>query len=322
MLKTRELIDQIIEVRERRQFNHAMSELFSRLSRLERAFEKRDIANEELLKYFPVALVACMEGYFRLAINQFIDEGQPFLDNASELISKIKFDFDIVKALNEKKVTVGEFISHHISFNNLEQISSNVSKVIKRDFLKELRNVCAGWKHEILGKEKVSIIQDSEKVYRSVARTFELRHVICHELASGFTFSSEEIEECFSGTVLFLKAADELFYEILHPDPPLTQSAMNVRAGEILENVSAELENLNQDICGRLEGQEVVEFLKVDSAWQAYMKLHADFEANIFGSGSMRPIIYAGAATNAIYSRIDEVKKIFHRTNLPCSEEE
>lgn len=315
MPKTRELIDQIIEVRERRQFNHAMSELFSRLSSLETAFEKRDVTNEELLKYFPVALVACMEGYFRLAIKQFIDEGQPFLNNASELISNIKFDFDVVKALNEKQITVGEFISHHISLNNLAQIQSNISKIIKREFLTELRNICSRWEYEVLGKEKVLILQDPDQVYKSVSRTFELRHIICHELASGFTFDFAEIEECFLGTVLFLKATDELFNEILHPDSPLTQSAMNMKAGETLRDASSELESLNQGVCGRLEEQRVIEFMEVDSAWRTYMKLHADFEADVYRGGSIRPTIYAGVATTTTHSRINEVKEILDRMN-------
>jgi uncharacterized protein YecT (DUF1311 family) len=315
MPKTRELIDQIIEVRERRQFNHTMSELFSRLSTLEIAFEKRDVTNQELLKYFPVALVACMEGYFRLAINQFIDEGQPFLDNASELISNIKFDFDVVKALNEKQVTVGELISHHISLNNLAQIQSNISKIIKRDFLKELGSTCSRWEYEVLGKEKAPILQDSDQVYKSVSRTFELRHIICHELASGFTFDFVEIEKCFLGTVLFLKATDELFNEILHPDSPLTQLDMNMKAGETLRCASAELEILNQSLCGRLGVPRVTEFVKVDSAWRTYMELHADFEADAFRGGSIRPMIYAGVATITTHSRINEVKKIIDRIN-------
>lgn len=238
MPKTRELIDQIIEIRERRQCDHAMSELFSRLSTLESAFEQRDTTSEELLKYFPVALVSCMEGYFRLAIKQLIDEGQLFLDNVSTLVSNIKFDFDVVKALSEKQVTVGEFISHHISLNNLAQIQTHVSKVINQDFLFKLSTVYSRWEHEVLGKEKVPILQDPDRVYKSVSRTFELRHIICHELASGFMFDLAEIEECFLGTVLFLKATDELLNEILHPGAPLTQTEMNITARETLKQAS------------------------------------------------------------------------------------
>lgn len=315
MPKPREIIDQIIEVRERRQFNHGMGELFSRLSALESAFEQRRGTSEEMLKYFPVALVACMEGYFRLTIEQLIDKGQPFLDNGSTLISNTKFNFRVLKALNKQEISIGELISHHISLNNLEQINSNITAVVnvKQDFLSSLRIVSSRWEHEILGKEKMPILQDPDQVYKGVSRTFELRHVICHELASEFVFDPVEIEECFLGTVLFLKAADELINEILHPDAPLTQAEMDITAGKTLKQAKEELDSLNEEICNRLQGDRVHEFMEVDSAWQAYMKLQAEFEANAFKGGNIWPTIYAGTATTITLSRINEAKKILDK---------
>ena len=44
---------------------------------LEQAFKNHDKTQEELTRYFPVALIACVESYFRMAIKDLIDAGKP-----------------------------------------------------------------------------------------------------------------------------------------------------------------------------------------------------------------------------------------------------
>ncbi len=56
MTRTRELIEEILEIRQRRRSAHTTSELFFRMIALERAFGRRSEIEPELLKYFPVAL--------------------------------------------------------------------------------------------------------------------------------------------------------------------------------------------------------------------------------------------------------------------------
>ena len=119
MSRQRDLVQEIIETRERNKAGAAKGELYIRLIALERAFENRATTNEELIRYFPIALVACIESYFRTTIKELIDSGDPYVNNAGKLAEKLKFDYDIVKAFQGKKISLGEFVSHMVSINNL-----------------------------------------------------------------------------------------------------------------------------------------------------------------------------------------------------------
>jgi hypothetical protein len=101
MSRTSELIQQIIEVRGRKHSDSAIGELFQRLSELQRAFETRGEFHPELLKYFPVGLVACIEGIFRLFIKEIIDTGSPYLERAEKLLTSGKFDLTGCEFLRE-----------------------------------------------------------------------------------------------------------------------------------------------------------------------------------------------------------------------------
>ena len=62
---------------------------------------KSDVRNE-LLRYFPIGMVATLEGYFRLAIRDIIDARQSYRDNIKK-IPDIKFDITNILAIYEKR---------------------------------------------------------------------------------------------------------------------------------------------------------------------------------------------------------------------------
>ena len=125
------IVDQIKEIRARYGDGNSYSELFSRLSKIERAAKDFDPRNEELLRYFPVAMVACMEGYFRLAMKELIDGGEQFLSRSETLFKRdLKVDFLMLKEVHGKSLTLGELIAHLTRCNNLSDINSNISTLL------------------------------------------------------------------------------------------------------------------------------------------------------------------------------------------------
>jgi hypothetical protein len=46
--------------------------------------EYKEVKNE-LIRYFSVGLVSCIEGYYRIIVKKLIDYGSPFRDNAHKL---------------------------------------------------------------------------------------------------------------------------------------------------------------------------------------------------------------------------------------------
>src|SRR5512135_2320310 len=109
----RDLLDEILQKRGRHPVDATRLDLFNRRSeRLRRAImqllEQADPdateADIELSRYFPVALVACIEGYFRMAIANLIDEGSPFIKRVPKL-RDINISVDAAVAMQTRKPT-------------------------------------------------------------------------------------------------------------------------------------------------------------------------------------------------------------------------
>ncbi|HUG37504.1 MAG TPA: hypothetical protein VML54_11170, partial [Candidatus Limnocylindrales bacterium] len=183
-----------------------MVELGFRLIALERAFESHDKKQRELTRYFPVALIAAMEGYFRAAVKDLVDAGEPFVSNADRPASNMRLDFSMIRAVHGKSVTIGELVAHAIPLSRLEHIEAAISSLLGGPFLPRLRTTIDRWAHEVEGKPATPMLRDPERVFADVARTFELRHIVCHELASSYVIEYDEVSRCFESCVQLLRA--------------------------------------------------------------------------------------------------------------------
>lgn len=189
----------------------------------------------------------------------------------------------------------------------MEHIESALSNLLGKSFLKELRTTTDRWSHEIKGEPIAPILTTPDEVYANVARTFELRHIICHELASAYQIEVDEISHCFESCVAFLRASDECISETLHPNAPLTQTDMNIAAGKSLDEANLRLE----DICNlerkRIAPERIAAFNDTQTKWQAYCDSWANFRADDFAGGTIWATIYGGAATSVVERRITEL---------------
>lgn len=308
MSRTRDIILEIAEVRKRRRFGSAMDELPLRLIALERAFMNYDKSENELIRYFPVALIACVEGYFRIAIRDLIDAGEPYLSNAEKPASSIKVDFSVLRAVHGKEVTVGELVAHGVQVSRLEHLDAVLSNLLGAGFLQALRTTKDRWAHEVKGAPETPILTKPDRVFSDVARTFELRHIICHEIASAYNIEIEEIARCFESCVAFLRAADEYISETIHPGAPLTQAEMNVVARQSLDDKREQLTASVAELRSHLEGEELAAFDASQENWQRYCDAWADFVAGERPTGgTIWQVIYAGAAEDVVTRRFEEI---------------
>ena len=86
-MKTKNIVEKICEKRERYAFSHASLELVFRMEKIKLLLKNPPSLDPEILKYFPVAIVACIEGYFRMVIEEIIDFDDCFLDRSMLLLS-------------------------------------------------------------------------------------------------------------------------------------------------------------------------------------------------------------------------------------------
>ncbi|WFP52291.1 hypothetical protein PL263_09750 [Methylomonas sp. EFPC3] len=308
---TRDFIDEIIQIRERRSSNSSHIESFQRLSSLEQAFKAAPKDQHEIIKYFPIALVATMEGCFRVMAAELIDHGQPFFDNCVQLLKNHKITFELIKAFQGQQVSVGEFVSHIVSINSLSDIDALLSTILDTEFLKELKDHRSRWDIEILKKEDIPILSNADTIYKNVSRTFELRHIFCHETATKIDFDYEEIEECFLSVSIFLKASVDYVTEKMHPNAPLTQTDMNIHSAETLDKVIKEIIQLKNQIIQKLSEQSdrISELESSHEKWLEYMNAFSTFSADAYKGGSIWPLIYNTTASKLANRYLDTLKK-------------
>lgn len=307
MSRARDIIQEIAEMRKRRQFDSSNVELVVRLSALERAFNGHDHVNTELTRYFPVALVACIEGYFRLSIRELIDAGDPYLTNAERLASSIKFDLMVIRAIHGKAVTVGEIVAHSVPLSRLDHIESSMSHLLGNSFLERMRTTTDRWNHKVGGAPIKPLLADPDSVFSGVAKAFELRHIICHEIASAHEIQYSDVSQCFESCVSFLRSADELILEILYPGAPLTQSDMNAAAGKSLSDARQIMEKAMTELREQLSGDDLKTFEEAQNCWEKYCSAWADFEAIDVKGGSIWSTIRARCEEALVRNRINEL---------------
>lgn len=310
MADRRNIVEEILEISGRRKSDIPTGELFIRLLFIEHAYKERNPENKELLRYFPIAIVACMEAYFRLAIKKLIDSGEPYLTNSQAIMPKANIGFDVLKALHGQSITIGDIISHSISINNLAQLDSNISRLLGIEFLKKLSLIQSRWAVEVLKQPKQPILLDAQNTFRHVAKTFELRHIFCHEIASNHEFEIPEIEKCFDNSVLFLKAADELISETLHPNAPLTQADMNIDSAEDYKKEREYFESFLAEVTGLLNEKQIPLFEEANKSWEVLLKNSVEIEGLQYEGGTIRPTIENSAAARLTKERSEQLSKM------------
>ena len=317
MDKSRNVVEEIMEIKSRRPSDSFYIELDSRLLYLEGAYKDRENIDRELWRYFPISIVSCSEAFFRLAIKQLIDAGEPYVTNSKDLLGNRRVDFGILKALHGQSITIGDIAGHLVSMNNLNQISEVMTKLLGHDFLNEVSQAYDRWAVEIGKESKKPIISDADLTFRFIARAFELRHIFCHEFANKYKLDISEIEQCFEHFCTFLTASREHIQQTLFPNEPLTQTDMNIDITEKYHKEKRKMESLIQKILGRLTEKQTTEFLKANKAWESFIFASAEVEGLQYEGGTIRPLIEGKALVHLVKERIKNLEKMLETINKP-----
>jgi uncharacterized protein YecT (DUF1311 family) len=270
----------------------------------------------ELMKHFPIAMVAYMESLFREYIKELIDFGYPYSENAKDFNkSEIKFDFQIVTEIQSKTISVGDFISHFLPLSNLENINYTMTTLIgkdflnNKDFLHSLKSVVDSWPDDE-NKIYEPILKNASAVYRDVKKKFELRHIYCHEYTGLDIVDPELIKISFYNTKLFLEATSCLIRHLIAPTAPKTQSAMNQMAFDEFNQAEAEMNKIYEQVLNGLRVRHKSKLEEAQNHWVEVREKQVDLLANQFEGGSIFPLIYYSEMKSLTNQRIDELKKI------------
>jgi hypothetical protein len=188
-----------------------------RMSSLLQTFHRPTAHRQELLRYFPIAVVATLEGYFRVRLAELIDHGEPFISNALKGYPKIEFDISMAGAITAKKISVGALITHSFGLNNFSSLVSAVTNISGRpNFLEEVAKI----KPDFIGSEtKRAVISNPKETWARLGAVFEQRHILCHELASELVLDDSEIRALLLAAQEFTKASAIWMDKLQNPFP-------------------------------------------------------------------------------------------------------
>lgn len=303
MAQKRNIVEEIElkKIRSNYPSKYGYSERFWSISRLTSELEKiNSFAQEEALRYIPLAVIAATESYFRLLYQQIIDKGEPYFSNAVKYFKEqgnIKFDLEYLIALQGKQVTVGEIFSHLFQLNNLTDINQTLSKILGIDFLGSLKDFPHS---QSMGMKpysrKFKLLFGS--YIESVNRLFEQRHIIAHEFALNLSIEKKKVLEDFDNLRVFLDACDFAVLKTIGDYVPEQQYKMNKYSQKKFKQSQSELNKLLLIIkkLNSLNDFNQVGDLRLFSKsfkeWEKYRELFSTSVANSFKGGSVYPTIY------------------------------
>jgi hypothetical protein len=318
----RNYVQEVQSVKSRTEFN-SRYDYKTRLDDIKTALEEcisyNGNLNKELLKYVPIATVACFESFFRSAVKELVDFGKPFNENVAKFnqVNNVKFDFEVVAAIQTKTLAVGEFVAHFLSYNNYDDINSIVSTLSGVDFTTELKNYKKESVFDSVNEEIKEFTDNHVAIIASVKRTYELRHIFCHEFATNVELDEAQIINDFKNSRIFLEQSDKLIWSFMHPNLPETQADMYMQAGDEYEVVEKELNDIIFYIqSGSLEGIGV-DFFDSNGfnhcmeKWKEYRIMHAEFAAKVFEGGSMAPTMYVSDMSATTREKVHSLRREF-----------
>ena len=212
MNKQRDLINEVLQSRGRRHLRgKRISIVWRRLDPLIKALHAHhrikgiDAASKrELARYYPIAIVAASEGYFRLVYTQLIDSDPTILERCQQF-KDLKIDIRALTAIHGKKTTVGELIAHQLKHSGLDDINHNMSTLLGSDFIGQLK------KQQLLPtRPDFTVDSFSGTLFSSVRQVFEKRHIYCHEIATKDVISFNLLRPIVVMFGLFIIATDKL----------------------------------------------------------------------------------------------------------------
>jgi hypothetical protein len=162
----------------------------------------------ELMKYAPIGYVACLEGYLRLALKALVDHGDPYVDRICK-IENLRFDCHAVLAITKHKVSLGAYVAHMVSLNNLRDINAVFSTILGEDFIEAIKAIDFMFQDD--GKKiqlKMPLFADAE--FGDLEELFRLRHVFAHEIAPKEKVKPNIIQDCIGAAAAFSISFDTL----------------------------------------------------------------------------------------------------------------
>jgi uncharacterized protein YecT (DUF1311 family) len=299
-------VEQILSWKNRRGQERLGAELHYEISGLRQLWREKSEASIEFADFVPMRLVTIIEVFIREIIRELVDYGQPYIDRAERLTKGSKIDFIFASHVHSRKLSIGDIVAHSVSVNNPTQLISYFVTLMQ-DFVQRLKISHPRWSEDKDRWPLPSIIFDYDDTIARLARLFQIRHVVTHELPREKMYDVSELGNLIEAGSDFLEATDWVIVHLTRGDLPRTQTEMNIHAGSALEDLTVEMEAVLQRL--REKGEVDLDHLaKSQNAWTVFAEEEANLHASPVAGGSLYPTIWAPSKADATRQRIKDLK--------------
>jgi hypothetical protein len=148
---------------------------FETLRKMPAKKEDQRELKQEMVRYFSVGLVSCLEGYFRFIIRRVIDHGSPYRENAAKL-TDVRVDLDTITRMEVSRVSAGEIISHLVKLSSFEDINRHLTILLGTSYFASVGTM------SIQRRSTTTFEQENPRAWETLSGLFQDRHIACHEL--------------------------------------------------------------------------------------------------------------------------------------------
>ena len=165
----------------------------------------------EWLKYGAIGYIACIEGYFRMLFSDLINAGPPYSNRISGF-KDIKINIEDLVAIHSKTVSLGEYISHLLPMNGVNDINGNMTTLIGQDYFNLLK---ASPTNLFNPDDKRVVGETFPEIIGNVEALFQLRHLYCHELAPKVKTPTRKVVNLISSAASLVTYTEDIAQKIL-----------------------------------------------------------------------------------------------------------
>lgn len=333
-MKNRNLIAEILAKKQRIGEPYTAASSFADIERSLAQINVQDSNQDPIFSLYLVGLAACVELSTRIAIRRFIDHGSPYIERVDNFDKQIlRFNLDVTRALSDRRISFGEFISHLLPISSVEQINSHLKILLEQNLSVALANVREYEEPKIVLNNRDEYIKDNtntnsppilisdiNQLMRELSDLFAVRHVVAHE-ANFYVVSYGELKKYFNSVSTFITALEELVDQTLHPGMP--RSAFGIshvaikEAEEATQSMNEALRKLISLLIKDTERDKNIreKFQKTQNIFMKYVELEKDFEMTRIGrvSGNTMRLVYYSLETRFYKERAERINEIIDR---------
>jgi hypothetical protein len=206
-MSARDRTSEILEIKQR--VNKQMSFGSFDLSSLQRQWTENRISDACVPDFYIVRAVTIIEVFARRNIAELIDHSKQFTDRAVSLARQIKMDFELVRDIQGRAITLGDIVAHRVSLNTFGQVLACFDTLLGGQ-ARSLLTKAVDELHAILSNQPpTAIIDDFDVLAARLTRLFEVRHILCHEMPSNSVYEDTEIDDFLNAALQFSQALEE-----------------------------------------------------------------------------------------------------------------